>query len=65
MEKTKVPTKRIYQLAVEQAFQNWKRAYNSLCDEPKDSTLISRERTSLEEYIDMLKAKEDFERENQ
>ena len=62
MEEIKVPMKRVFQLAVEQAYQNWKTAYNKLQDEPKSMMLVNREKIALEEYIDFLKAQEDFER---
>lgn len=57
-----IPKKRIYQLATEQALQNWKDLYNKLQRGPKDIELANRERLAQEEYIEVLKAKEDFER---
>ena len=57
-----IPKKRIYQLATEQALQNGKDLYNKLQRGPKDIELANRERLAQEEYIEVLKAKEDFER---
>lgn len=57
-----IPKKRIYQLATEQALQNWKDLYNKLQSGPKDIELANHERLAQEEYIEVLKAKEDFER---
>lgn len=57
-----IPKKRIYQLAEKQALQNWIIAYNDLQEEPKNMHLRQKEKLAQEEYIEVLKAKEDFER---
>lgn len=57
-----IPKKRIYQLAEKQALQNWIIAYNDLQEESKNMHLRQKEKLAQEEYIEVLKAKEDFER---
>lgn len=57
-----IPKKRIYRLAEKQALQNWRNAYDDLQEEPKNMHLIQKEKLAQEEYIEVLKAKKDFER---
>lgn len=58
-----IPKKRIYRLAEKQALQNWRKAYDDLQEEPKNTYLRQKEKLALDEYIAVQRAIADLERE--